>query len=567
MSNERAGRMSSRLAIGLLFATILVVYANALRDGFTVDDREYITDNPQATSPSLRTIFAPHHFTRVFRPLTFATLAVNWRVSGQRAFGYHLLNLLLHAAVTILLYYVLLTVLGATPEANIVAWMAAWLFAVHPIHTEAVTSIMGLSELLAAAFLLGAWLLHMRDRSVLALFCFLLALLSKESAAVFIGLVFVGDYVRQQWKPRLRYTLIAVTTLLYFAVLWEINGGRFGKANISILDNPLASFPVGWRILNALRVAWKYVGLQIYPARLSHDYSFNEIPLYWDLRHTLPAAVAAAAVISAWVWAVRKRHLGLVLAGGIYFTTFALTSNILTPIGTIMGERLVYFPSAGFCLLVALALNWLRGRQRFVGSGVFACVVAAFGIRTVVRNLDWKDNATLFAAAAQTAPGSARVHLSLSSMYIDAGKLDSAREEAQMALRIYPDYPAALENYGLLECWRGNYPECTQHLEKAFSLSVRGEEPLYDFMAVNYAAALIQTGRIDEALELLNREITESPSYARAWSNRAVIRHKRGEIEAARGDATIALKLDPTNAQAQNVLQLLNAGTPFLVPR
>src|SRR5262245_18310230 len=117
--------------------------------------------------------------------------------------------------------------------------MAAWMFAVHPVHTEAVTSIVGVSTLLAAGFELGAWLLHLRDRPVWALICFALALLSKESAVVFLGLVLVGDYARKQWKSGLRYGAIAAVTLLYVVVLWKVQGGHFGKAQFSFVDNPL----------------------------------------------------------------------------------------------------------------------------------------------------------------------------------------------------------------------------------------------------------------------------------------------------------------------------------------
>ena len=556
--------MKQRLAIELLFATVMLVYGNALLDGFTHDDELYIMSNPQVTNPTLRALFAANNFTKIFRPVTFATFAVNWRLSGQHAFGYHCLNLMLHAAVTILIYLVLQTVLEATTGAKAVALVAALLFAVHPIHTEAVTSIVGLSELLAAGFLLGAWLLHMRDRPVSALVCLVLALLSKESAVVFLGLALVGDYARGEWKPRLRYAAIAAVTVLYVGVLWKVQGGRFGRAEIPLIDNPLASFSARWRILNALRVAWKYMALQVYPAKLSCDYSFNQISLYMDWRHTVPAAAAVVAAIVAWLWAAGKRHAGLMLAGGIYIAAFAVTSNILMPIGTIMAERLAYLPSAGFCLLVALAWNWLRERQRNAALAVLVSVLAALAIRTVARNRDWKDNITLFEAAAQATPGSTKVHANLASMYMSAGKLDLARTEVQEALRIDPDFPAALESYGLLECRSGNYQAGGRLLEKALNMSTRSD-PYYDYMAVNFAALLIQTDRMDKALELLNREIAEAPTYARAWSNRAVIHYQRGEPEAARADAKVALKLDPGATQAQNVLELLNAGTPFMI--
>src|SRR5262249_49980341 len=159
----------------------------------------------------------------------------------------------------------------------------------------------------------------------------------------------------------------------------------------------------------------------------------------------------------------------------------------------IMGERLAYLPSAGFCLLVALALNWLRERQQYVGSIVLACIIGAMGIRTVVRNFDWKDYAALHAASATVAPGSAKVHRNLASVYINTGKLDLAEREAHEALRIYPDYPDAMEYYGLIKCWKGDYREGAEWLKKALNMSSRATQPRYDYMMVNYAAALIQT--------------------------------------------------------------------------
>jgi tetratricopeptide (TPR) repeat protein len=567
--------MKQRLRIALLVAAVALVYSNTLLNEFTMDDGLYVANNPQVTAPSVRALFTPNKFSNVFRPVTFATLAGNQAINGGKPFGFHLFNLLLHAAVTWLLY-LLLAILGTAPNAKTVAFVAALVFAVHPIHTEAVASVVGRAELLAAGFLLAAWILHLRDREIAALICFLLALLSKESAAAFLALVLVGDYARGQWKPRLRYARIAGVTLLYVGLLWKIQGGRIGPANISLLDNPLAVVPAGWRILNALRVAWKYVGLLIYPGTLSCDYSFSQIPVYLNWRHTLPEAAAAAMVVGAWMWAVRKEQRGLVLAGGIYMAGFATTANLFLPTGTIMAERLAYLPSTGFCLLVALSWTWLRERARFGDSrnknwqrtlafGVLAALVGALAVRTVVRNQDWINNLILYSAAVRAAPGSAKMHANLGSQYMDYGQTGLAREEFQAALRIYPDYPDALASYGLLESWMGNQEAARPMMERALYMS-RRDNPNYDFMIVNLAALLIQAGKMDGALELLNREIAESPKYARAWSNRAVIRYKRGETASAAADVEVALGLDPSNTQAQNLVRLLGARAPSAPP-
>jgi protein O-mannosyl-transferase len=552
--------MKESLRIALLLAVVALVYGNTLGNGFTMDDGIYVLQNPQVTHASVHALFSPHKLSNVFRPVTFASFALNWRLGGGRPFSFHLFNLLLHAGATLLLYLLLESVLGASPPAKAIAFTAALVFAVHPLHTEAVSSIVGRAEVLAATFLFAAWILHLHDQQIAALICFVLALLSKESAVIFLPLLLVGDYARGKWKPWLRYALIAGITFVYLGLLWKIQGGRFGQVTISQLDNPLVVIPARWRILNALRVQWKYAALHLFPAKLSCDYSFNTIPIYLDWRHALLAWGATFAVVSAWIWAAWKKQSGLVLAGGLYVGGFAVTANILMATGTIMGERLAYLPSAGFCLLVALGWNWLQGRQRRVALAALTAVLAAFGMRTMLRNQDWQNNLTLYSAGVRVSPNSAKMHGNLGGEYMASAQWDMAVTEFQTALQILPDYPDVLASYGLLEIWRGHNESGGHMLERAYYMSHR-DNPNYDFTAVNYAAVLMQTNHIDAALNVLNREIAESPSYARAWSNRAVIRYKQGQTAPARSDAEAALRLDPENTQATKVLMMLSGTT------
>ena len=548
--------VKERLCIGLLVAVVALAYGNSLANDFTLDDIQLsVVNNPQVTHPSLRALFTPTKFTNVFRPVTFSTFALDWKIGHGFAPGFHVVNLVLHAIVTLLLYMLLQRLFQGSRQANPLALAAALLFAAHPIHTEAVASISGRAELLAAGFLIAAWLLHLEDREVPALICFALALLSKESAVVFLPLIIIGDYANSNWKSAFRYLRTASITLLYLAVLWKVRGNQLGAGRVPLLDNPLVGLSAGPRILNALRVAWKYIGLQLYPATLSCDYSYNQIPLY-SWRHTLPAVLATVAAVGGWIWAVRKRRPGLVLAGGIYMAGFAVTSNILMPIGTIMGERLAYLPSAGFCLLVALAWNWLRERQRTIAFGVLAILIVLLGVRTLVRNRDWKNNETLHFAQVRNAPGSAKTHQNIALVYRKHKQFDLARKEFETSLQIYPLDPNTLANYGLLEAFQGNYQEAGRKMEEAFSIIDRGNLD-YDEIAVNLAALYIQTNHIDGALDLLNREIAESPEYAPAWINRAVIHYNRGETDAARADVETALRLDPTNRQVQSLMQLI----------
>lgn len=554
--------MNERWRVTLLLAVAMLVYGNTLLSSFSLDDELYIFRNPAVTSPSVKVLFEATKSNNVFRPVTFATFALNFAAGGGHPFGYHFFNLLLNAAVALLLYLVFRKLLESVLEGTTVALAAALLFAVHPIHTEAVASIVGRSELLAVGFLLAAWLLHLNDEYLLSLVCFVLALLSKESAVAFVPLALAGDYARAKLKPFHRYGWIAGVAALYLAVLWGIQGGRFGEKGINFLDNPLTQLPVSLRILNALRIAWKYVGLQVYPAKLSCEYSYNAILLYSNWQHTAPAVIATLCVLALWLWAIWTRRREWVLAGAIYLCGFAATANILVPTGTIMGERLAYLPSAGFCLLLALIWFRLGSRERRLAWAVLAMVVAALAMRTVVRNRDWRDNFTLFSADVLAVPGSAKMHANLGGVYLYRDQLDAARMEFQTALRIYSDFPEAMEDLGLVESRTGHDQESLRLLVTALS-KTRKDNINYDFMAVNLASQFMKLGQNDDALKILDGEIAMSPGYSRAWSNRAVLRYGRGEVTSARGDAEMALRLDPANTQAQNLLILVKASAPF----
>jgi protein O-mannosyl-transferase len=540
MQREGSG-MKDRLLIGILLAAVALVYGNTLRNQFSMDDGLYVMGNPQTTQPSLQLFFSKNRITSVYRPLTFASIALSWALGGTEPLGYHLLNLLLHTVAAWLLNLLLMEIFDGHPQGKNIAFAAALLFAVHPIHSEAVNSVMGRSEMLAAGFLLAGWILHLRDREIPALLCFALAMLSKESAVAALPLVILGDYATGRWRPRLRYAGIAGVTLLYLALL--------------------ASLPPVWRVLNAVRVAWKYAWLHFYPAVLSCDYSFNQIPMYRDWRHTLPAALAATAAVASWIWAIRNQKTGLALAVGIYLVGFAATANILMPTGTIMGERLAYLPSAGFCALLALAWSWLRERRRTLAWGLLAILMLALAARTVKRNADWSDNLALYSSAVRAVPNSAKMHANLGGEYLIRNQFDLARREFQIALRINPDSPDTLASFGLLESWQGNYQEAGALMEKALHMSAR-DNPHYDSMVVDFADILSKTNHVDAALEFLDREIAESPGFARAWSSRAWIRYQRDELAPARNDAQMALRLDPGDAQAQQVLRQVDPPAP-----
>lgn len=158
------------------------------------------------------------------------------------------------------------------------------------------------------------------------------------------------------------------------------------------------------------------------------------------------------------------------------------------------------------------------------------------------------------------------MHFALGGEYLERGQLDAARAELQTALRIYPDYPEAMEPSGIVESGLGHDQEARRFFERALSRTPR-DNPDYGSRVVNLAAQLIKLGEDDNALKLLNEAIANSPGYSLAWSHRALVRYHQGEIALAREDAQNALRLDPENGQAQNLLNLLRAPAPFAPQR
>jgi protein O-mannosyl-transferase len=550
--------MKKWVAIALLAGVTVVIYANTLFNGFAGDDGLYIFQNRAVRVPSLPEFFRANENSNVFRPVTFASFAANFAAGHMHAFGYHAVNLLLECGVVALLFLLLCRLLESVAAGETIALAAALLFAVHPIHTEAVASVVGRAELFAAGFLFAALIFHLNDRPIPALLCFAGGLLSKESAVVFLPLVIVVDLARGKLKPASRYAWIGGLTAVYLAVLWKAQGGHFGDPHINYLDNPLVYLPVHLRILNALRIAWKYVGLLVYPGTLSADYSYNAIPLYGKWSQLLPAALATAAAFGVWIWALVKKRTAWAVAGAIYLIGFAVTANILIPTGTIMGERLAYFSSAGFCLAAGLAWYRLSAWKREVAWVTLTVVLVALGLRTMARNSDWRNNRALDVATVAAVPDSAKARVNFAGIEIDEGQYDDARQQLRTALKIYPDFSDAYEAAGLLESRLGHEQRARQLLQTAFDMSYESE-PQYRMKSVNLAGVLAKEGDTADALRLLNHAIEMSPPFAKAYAERAVLRYKAGDLAGARTDAQMAAETDPENSEFAKLVSLFSA--------
>ena len=480
----------------LLVAACLVSYANGLSGDFTYDDKAIVRDNARIRSPaSVSEIFSTPYFGGSrgqgtgYRPLLLLSFAVQHWVHGGSAFLFHAVNVALHALVTLLFARFLLRL--EVPDH--VAFGAALLFAVHPIHVEAVTSLVGRGETLAAAFVFGFLLLALRYRSetgrrttvlAAALALFAAGILTKESAAVAPALAFLAFWRLEAGTLRDRVAAAFRKGLPLYAGAAALLGGSFLLRRLVLggllkarnfvifeLENPLAPLPPFERVSHAAAILFRYVGRIVLPLRLSADESAWSIPLERGVG--LVGAAALLLLLSLLVAAVlRERVRGDAAFGILFFgIAFLPTANLLFPTGTIFAERLAYLPSAGFLLALASTILGTAAvspvsRLRQV---LFLAAVLAFAARTVTRNAVWKDDASLFEATVATSPKSAKAHYNLAWLSAQSGRLPEALRHYTRATEIYPKYFDAWAGRGAVRQRMGDLAEA----EKAFLRSLQ----------------------------------------------------------------------------------------------
>lgn len=585
-------------ALAVALAAV-AAYLNAFGNEFVLDDIRLVRDNVRIrTLANVPHLFASSYWDvegaqALYRPLVLASYAVNYAVHGLSTYGYTAVNVGLHASVSLLLF-ALVRAIGGSPFAAGVAGVA---FAVHPVHTEAVAGISGRPELLAALFFLLTMHVHrMAPRAgraafgyrAAALACFAAALLSKESAITLLLVLPVMDALAPgrdataapaTMRSRMLgdYFPLACVALAYLAVRAAVLGSVvMAEEVIAPLDNPLVpvtTLPLGERmgatraeaVMTAFAVVADYTRLLAWPARLSPDYSYNQIPLVasaLDGRFIAGLALAGACLGAiALLW--RRSPIA---AFGLAFLalTYSIVSNLVITIGTICAERLAYLPSAGLLIAAAVGAEWLAGRggvarRRLVYSAVAALLVIG-AARTWTRNRDWKDERALWSAAIQAAPRSARVQSEYGRILMGLAESDARAGRAaegkrlyreaeghfQAALDLYPSYSLPLDGLAMihslqgrfdeaivlydraLKAWPGNYAaltnwgsllweHCRQTATRAVALRQEGRQAEAD------AATRDADASCRQAREKIDHAIAMMPSYSHAHLVRAQI--------------------------------------------
>ena len=468
-------RQQYLLPILALWALVFLAYSNSFRSGFVFDNAWVILEDPRvhaATAGNVARVFSESYANQssLFRPLTTLSFLVNYAILGntRQPAGYHWTNLGLHAANTALAFclgMLLFQGMGATRHIAAVGLAAIW--AVHPILTESVTNIVGRADLLSGLGVLAGFLCHCKAEEAaggrrLAWLLTLMAaatvaIFSKESGIVLVAVMAIYDCgfaPRRLRKLVAGYACLIPPFLIFFFLRARALSGE-AVAGFPFTDNPLAGAGFWTGRFTAVEVIGKYLGLLVWPGRLSCDYSYGQIPLVnwrFDSLGVWKAAAALAVCIAALAAAAisyrRRKPLYFFIA--FFFATLAPTANMVFLIGSVMAERFLYLPSLGFAGCLVWGIFTAAGRPSvrarlpiIVGLIAVGLIVVAFAGRTYRRNFDWTDDRSLWASAARVSPNSYKVRIHLASAVVDTkGEgIDLAVAEADRALAILDPLP------------------------------------------------------------------------------------------------------------------------------
>lgn len=568
----------------------LVCYASSLGNGFAYDDNPIVRDNPRIRSlGNLAQIWLTDWWLdpdaaiqdptrdRLYRPLTLFSFAANYAVHGLAPPGYHAANVLLHALAAALVWRFALALLGNRGVAS----LAAMLFAVHPVHAEAVANVVGRAEVLSTVFLLLGLIALVRRAEPprpLALLgaggAFLAALLSKETAVCYLPVALLAlarrfGAARLPWRTWGLYALaLALPLAVYLpARVYALEARLIRDKVTSGLFNPLRDAEGLARIHGPVTVLGHYARLLIAPADLSCDYGLAIFdPNAGPTAVTLLGAAFAAALLAGLRGFARPGGLWRELAflTAMFLASYFLISNAVLLIGVSLAERLFYWPSVPALVAAALLafelyrwacepgglLHERLGLLRTLG----ALLLVALALRTAVRNPDWRDDFTLFSADVATHPNGAHLSASLAQLVTwDAeherdpqarrALLRRAAELLDRALAVSARFPQALRQRGKVYLLEGDADRAKAFVESALALNP-SDEKAQRLLAELGAVTEQDAARLDE----LRRRVQESPGdvAARLELGRLLIRV--GLNEDALAQLRAAYELSPGDA-------------------
>jgi len=537
-SSRQISATASTLLAGLLIlVACLLAYAPVLHGKFLWDDLYLVGANPFFKSPRFVFEVFRHYlfldsFSVYYRPVQNISYIVDYAIWNKDPFGYHLSNILFHAASAFLLFLVIRRCLRAMPAEGIpagyadsAAFCAGLLWAVHPIHNAAVAYVAGRADSIAMMFALAGWLLFFNDSTgwrrtaawVLAAFCVLVALCAKEIAAIWMALFTIYLFGFDRSMP-LRVKLIAAGSLLgilgIYIWLRHLPGPR-------VAQEGLAYPPFLDRVILMLRALGDYTSLIFFPGNLHMERSVWNAPDYlsqaaWQgnirAEYLSLAGLATIALFAFACWSKLPGRRIRVLGVSWFVLGFLPISNLF-PLNAQVAEHWIYMASAGYLVMLAGFACAVPARYQRSLALLVPLAVVALGVRTAYRAADWADPETFYRQTIAAGGFPERVALNLAEVLSEKGKPMEAEAVLRDTLKQFPDYPPVRIQLGTNLLAQGRKAEAEQYLNFAPAAAdhVAASTPQSWRAALNLAAMRYNAHQPDAAIAILDDAMRRYP--------------------------------------------------------
>jgi tetratricopeptide (TPR) repeat protein len=545
--------------LAILVAAAALPYLNSLFNGFVYDDNRQVLDNPYLRS--LR--FLPGMFStnvwsfagaqgvsNYYRPMMTLGYFICYQLFGPVAYGFHLVNLLLHVGVTLLVFQIARRLFGQDTAALI----AALLFALHPVHTESVAWVAAVTDLEVTFFYLLTFWLFLRlprgqggrsDRIQLAMVVsFALTILSKEQSltlplvATVYEHVYREDRAQTSWSQKVaRYGTLWLMDLAYVVFRIRYLGAFAPQQQMSRLT---------WyeTFLSALVLVGKYLGKLLWPVELCAYYVFHKSTSLLDPRVLAGVlGLLVSAGLFCWLWKrQRMPSFGLIWM----YATLAPVLDARLLAGNVFAERYLYLPSVGFAWLV----GWMAaGLWKAVQSRTFcrwglaaasAAVALLCVLRIVTRNRDWRSDYVLYTQTLKISPDATHIRNNLGVVCWNQGDIAGAEKEWRLALIFSPHDPIVLSNLGLVYAREKRYRKAARYFRQAMH-----RKPDYTDPHTNLGNVYKKEGKLAEAELQFRAAVALSPLLPSTHNALAKIYLKEGKFQAAEEQFQASVRDEP----------------------
>ncbi|XP_013421827.1 transmembrane and TPR repeat-containing protein 3 [Lingula anatina] len=587
----------------IVFASVLVCYYNSLGCGFVFDDVSAIKDNkdlrPETPISSLfwndfwGTPMHKEQSHKSYRPLCVLTFRLNYLISGLEPMSYHLVNVLLHGIVCIMFMRMCMLFLSEK-----MSFVAAMMFAVHPVHTEAVTGVVGRAETLSSIFYLAAFLTYTKctgrksitvwSKLYLTLMFVAVAMLCKEQGITVIGVCCVYEVFIAQ-RMTLSQILYILSSILHgkpvfppwlraatLRACFLVGGTLFLLiARIKVMG---AQLPVFTRFDNPASVAstpdrqltFSYLlpvntWLLLCPSYLCCDWTMGTIPLIkslLDIRNLATAAffISLGKLVQYALTENGPRARAVIMSLAFLVLPFIPASNLFFPVGFVVAERILYAPSMGFCMLTALGFDIILTKVNVKSLlwAAMAMLLVTHGLRTYIRNNDWESEYTLFKAALRVNQNNAKLYNNVGHALEAEEKYEDALGYFLKAASVQPDDMGAHINVGRTYNTLKRLDEAEAAFRRALRLmpSPKAGQSYTARIAPNHLNAFLNLAnlisqnesRLLEADALYRTALSMRSDYTQGYINRGDILLRLNRTKEAENQYLTALKYDSTNA-------------------